>query len=155
MIQNVKRRDHCRDYKQLKNVAFRKIDVVCKNAILESVAEWRRTDRSEERRRAARIFEAFTDSIGRIFQLGIRKSKKYLDEVCIIVYICVCSGGVVPTIKKGRSKMKRNFFIELYGEDTVFQNLKYEGLGTLDSRFKIKSILLCNDCDSKLTRVLK
>lgn len=118
--------------------------------------------------------------------------------------------------------MKRNFFIEIYGEDTVFQNLKYEGLGTLatakkiiktaniylkysnegkiyfnsrkardffsdyledrffmtfcgyegrpdncyfcggkstikrrDSRFKIKSILLCDYCDSQLTRVLK
>ena len=33
--------------------------------------------------------------------------------------------------------MKRNFFIELYGEDTVFQNLKYEGLGTLATAKKI------------------
>ena len=30
MLLNVKRRDHCRDYKQLKNAAFRKIEFVCK-----------------------------------------------------------------------------------------------------------------------------
>lgn len=80
MIQNVKRRDRCRDYKQHKNAVFRKIDVVCKNAILEGVAEWRRTYRSEGRRRAARIFEAFTDSSGRIFQLGIIKREKILTS---------------------------------------------------------------------------
>lgn len=78
MLPNVKRRDRCRDYKQRKNAAFRKRDFVCKNAILEGVAEWRRTDRSEERRRAARIFEAFMNSSVRIFQLGIIKTKNIL-----------------------------------------------------------------------------
>jgi hypothetical protein len=47
----------------------------------------------------------FPDSCGRIFQLGIRKNKKYLDAVCMIVYICVCGGGMFPRPKKGRSKM--------------------------------------------------
>ena len=71
----------------------------------------------------------YSDSCGRIFQLGIRKKQKYVDALCNIVYICVCSGGMFPRSKKGRSKMKLTF--KDIPIDPVFQNLKYEGIGTL------------------------
>ena len=66
------------------------------------------------------------------------------------------------------SRKARDFFAD-YLEDRFFMTFcGYEGrpdncyfcggkstIKRRDSRFKIKSILLCNDCDSKLTRVLK
>ena len=41
-----------------------------------------------------------------------KKKQKYVDAVCIIVYICVC-GGNIPAQKKGRSKMEKEFKIML------------------------------------------